>query len=315
MLRVGVDYGGTKIAFGLYDEDMCLLARKRVRTDVHAQPDTAIDAMARDIAALVQGAGRTMEEVMGVGVGFPCHVSFEDGRVIIATNLPIWEDVPLRDMLAQRMGLPAYLDNDTNCATLAEHRLGAGQGARHMVYFTVSTGIGCGFVINGDMFRGTHGFAGELGQVFVSDTEGYGSTRTNAGVIQSIASGPQIARYAREQVAAGRKSAILDCAGSLDAIDCEHIGRALAQGDALAEEIVNRTALYLGRMLVNLFELTDIGTIVYGGGVTKLGPRLTQGMIDAFYGLSHGARKCPVDIRPAAFGEDAGLIGAALICG
>lgn len=182
-----------------------------------------------------------------------------------------------------------------------------------MIYMTISTGIGCGFIINGEMFRGTHGFAGEMGQMFVSDTEGYGNARMNAGVVQSIASGPQLARRAREQILAGRESRILAHAGTHDAIDCEHIGRALAEDDALAGEIIDYAADYLGRTLVSFFELTDIGTIVYGGGVTKLGPRLTQGMIDHFYRLSHGAQRVPVDFRPAALGDDAGLIGAALL--
>lgn len=311
MLRVGVDFGGTKIAYGLYGADMRLIERLRVKTDAAAEPLAVLDMMARDIRSLVSSAGHEMAAVTGVGVGFPGHIDFDDGRVIIATNLPRWEEAPLRDELSARVGLPVWLDNDTNTAALAEHRAGAGQGARHMAYMTVSTGIGCGFIINGDVFRGTHGFAGELGQTFVSDDTGYGSLRMNAGVVQSIASGPPLARLAREKVAAGRQSSILASAGTCEAIDCEHIGKALAEGDALATEIVDYAAKYLGRALVNLYELMDIGVIVYGGGVTKLGSRLANGMIDQFYGLSHGARKRPVDFRPAALGEEAGLIGAA----
>lgn len=313
MLRVGIDFGGTKVAYGLYDEAMRPLGKLRVRTDADAAPESVIAAMAADIGTLLARAGHAGEAAAGVGVGFPCHIDFDGGRVIIATNLPRWEDVPLRDRLSETLGVPVWVDNDTNCAALAEHRLGAGRGAKHMTYVTVSTGIGCGFILNGEVFRGTHGFAGELGQVFVSDTHGYGTARTNAGVIQSIASGPQLARLAREKITAGRTSAILAHAGHADAIACEHIGLALQDGDALAIEITDHAARYLGRMLVNLFELMDIGVIVFGGGVIKLGPRLVEGMVETFYSLSHGARKCPVDFRPAALGEDAGLIGAALL--
>lgn len=313
MVRVGVDFGGTKVAYGLYDGAMRLVGRHRRSTDVGAQPEAVLDTMAADIRDLLRQGGYEAQDLAGVGIGFPSHIDYDGGRVLIATNLPVWEDVPLRDLLAQRLDAPVWVDNDTNAATLAEHRLGAGQGARHMIYMTISTGIGCGFIINGDMFRGTHGFAGELGQIFVSDVHGYGNERMNAGVIQSIASGPRLARRAREAIAAGRESRILLHAGTVEAIDCEHIGRALSDGDALAEEIVDHAAEYLGRMLVSLYELTDIGTIVYGGGVTKLGPRLTDGMIDRFCALSHGARKCPVSFHPAALGDDAGLLGAALL--
>lgn len=313
MLRIGIDFGGTKIAYGLYSDTMECLHRLRVKTDADAMPDTVLDGMAQDIDRLLAESGHSLSQVCGAGLGFPSHIDFDEGRVIIATNLPRWEDVPLRDLLAQRLGIPVFVDNDTNTAALAEHRQGAGIGAKHMVYMTISTGIGCGFIINGALFRGTHGFAGEMGQMFVSDTHGYGTERMNAGVVQSIASGPRLADLARSRIQAGAQSSILAHAGCPEEITCEHIGAALAEEDPLAIEIVDHAVFYLGRMLVGLYELTDIGVVVYGGGVTKLGPRLTQGMQDTFYSLSHGARKRPVDFRPATLGEDAGLLGAALI--
>ncbi len=313
MLRVGIDFGGTKIAYGLFDEDMRLIERLRVKTDAEAAPRDAMNGMARDVEALLQKAGCKIAAVCGVGIGFPCHIGYDQGAVLIATNLPLWEDVLLRDEIKARLGVPVWVDNDTNCAAFAEYRQGAGRGARHMTYMTVSTGIGCGFVLNGAMYRGTHGFAGELGQIFVSDTQGFGTSRMNAGVVQSISSGPALAKLAREWIGQGRKSAILTYAGSPEAIACEHIGMAYAEGDALAAEIVEHGVTYLARMLVNLYELMNIGVIVYGGGVLKMGKRMTEGMIEEFYRLSHGARKCPVDFRPAALGDDAGLIGAALM--
>ncbi len=313
MLRIGIDFGGTKIAYGLYDNDMRLLDRLRVKTDAEAQPEAVMDAMARDVRALMDQAGYPMADLAGIGIGFPSHISYEQGSVLIATNLPLWEDVALRDELGARLGVPVWVDNDTNCAALAEHRLGAGQGARHMAYMTVSTGVGCGFILNGEMYRGTHGFAGELGQMFVSDREGFGTRRMNAGVVQSISSGPAMVKLAQARIAEGRRSTIPAHAGTADAIMCEHIGAAYAEGDALAAEIVEHAVLYLGRTLVNLYELMDIGVIVYGGGVLKIGPRLVDGMIEVFYSLSHGAKKCPVDFRPAALGDDAGLIGAGLM--
>lgn len=314
MLRIGIDFGGTKIAYGLFDAQMRLVQRLRVATDAAATPDAVMDRMAEDVRALIRRAGHGPADVAGVGIGFPGHIDYGAGRVIIATNLPIWEEVPLRVLLAERLGLPVWLDNDTNTATLAEHRQGAGQGAPHIVYVTISTGIGCGFIIHDRVFRGTHGFAGELGQMYISDRYGYGNERMNDGVIESIASGPRLARLARERIEAGEESHILFHAGGNPAkIRTEHIGLALAEGDALAGEIIDFAAAYLGRMMVNLYELTDIGVIVYGGGVTKLGPRLMDAVEETFLRLSHGARKRPPVFVPAALGDDAGLIGAALL--
>lgn len=313
MPRIGIDFGGTKIAYGLFDDQMQCVDRLRVKTDAKAQPDAVMDAMQQDIRALLARNGMQMHDLDGVGIGFPSHVDYDAGSIVIVTNLPLWEDVPLRDAMQERLGVRVALDNDTNCAALAEHRHGAGQGAEHMVYVTVSTGIGCGYIINGKMYRGAHGFAGELGQMFVSDTLGYGTQRTNAGTIQSIASGPQLARYARELIENGEQSEILKLAGCLDDICTEHIGAALQSGDALAAQIVDFAALQLGRMFVNLFELLDIECIVYGGGVTKIGARLTDAMIEHFYAMSNGARKRPIQFHKAALGDDAGLLGAALL--
>lgn len=312
-MRIGIDFGGTKITYGLFDEDMRMVDSLRVRTDRLAMPEQVMDGMARDIDRLLTHNQCGLEAVAGIGIGFPGHIIYQKGLVLMATNLLTWENVPLRDELHARFGIPVYVDNDTNCAALAEHRIGAGCGASNMAYLTVSTGIGCGFILGGNLYRGTHGFAGELGQMFVSDTHGYATEKTNAGVIQSIASGPQLEKLARESIALGIKSSILTHARTLDSIRCEHIGMALEDNDTLAMQLVDHAAKYLGRMLVNLYELLDVGTIVFGGGVMKLGPRLRNNMVQAFYSLSHGARACGVEFKEPALGDDAGLIGAGMI--
>lgn len=312
-MRIGIDFGGTKITYGLFDENMHMIDNLRVRTDRLAMPEKVMDGIVQDIHALLAHHTLGLEVVSGIGIGFPAHIIYAEGLVLMATNLPTWERIPLRDELTRRLGIPVTVDNDTNCAALAEHRIGAGHGAANMAYVTVSTGIGCGLILDGNLYRGTHGFAGELGQIFVSDMHGYATERTNAGVIQSIASGPQLEKLARDSISLGTRSSILTYAGSLDDIRCEHIGMALQDNDALAGQIVDHGAKYLGRMLVNLFELLDIGTIVYGGGVMKLGPRLRDGMLQVFYGLSHGARMCAVDFKEPALGDNAGLIGAGMI--
>lgn len=315
MKRIGIDLGGTKTIYGLFDENMRIKDRLRVNTERLATPAQVMDGIEQDLDKLLRRNKCSMKEITGIGIGFPGHICYDDGLVLMATNLPKWENVPLREALTARLGVPVWVDNDTNCAALAEHRQGAGRGAPHMVYVTVSTGIGCGLIINESLFRGTHGFAGELGQIFVSDMHGYGSERTNAGVVQSIASGPQLERLARESIALGINSSIVTHAHTLDAIRCEHIGMALEDNDALALQIIDHASKYLGRMLVNLFELLDIGVIVYGGGVMKLGPKLRNSMLQMFFSLSHGARRCKVEFREPLLGDDAGLIGAAMIAG
>ncbi|MGI6238021.1 MAG: ROK family protein [Christensenellales bacterium] len=310
---IGIDVGGTKILYGVFDEHMNLLRVIQRSTDPELKPDQLMDQITGHVSELLRGAGIKREEVRGIGAAFPSHIDFERGIVLETSNIVMLNNVPVRALLEERLGLPVWLDNDANVAALAEHRLGAGRGHRDMIYVTVSTGIGGGLILNGDLYRGIHGAAGEIGHMFISDAAGSPCGCGVTGCVQSIASGPHMAEYAMNRIKEGEESSILKYAGTFSRIDMVAVGRAFQEDDPLAVEVVARGAEYLGRMFHSLYQIFDINVFVYGGGVMKLGPRFIEMIVSSYKRYSQMEARYPAHFLAAELGDNTGMIGAALL--
>ena len=310
---VGIDLGGTNISVGLFDREMHAVKTIETLTDVELEADRMMDHLADMVKRLLRETRLTNDDIRGVGAAFPSFIDYENGIVVDTSNIISLNDLPARDMLADRLDLPVYLDNDANAAALAEHRLGAGRGHDDMIYVTVSTGIGGALILNGKLYRGMHGMAGEIGHMFISDSTGYPCSCGVTGCVQSISSGMHMARYAIDRIKEGLDSRILDHAGTISNVDMVAVGRALSDGDSLALEVVNRGAEYMGRMLHSLNMIFDINVFVIGGGVMKLGKRYMDRIVAAYRHYSLMDQKYPAQFLPTELGNDAGLIGAALL--
>ncbi|MBQ8110205.1 MAG: ROK family protein [Clostridia bacterium] len=310
---IGIDVGGTHIKLGLFDSAMQLLAEQSFLTDKDATALELMDFLALKARALAEKAGIRLEDVRGIGAAFPSSIDARKGLTLESSNIVALNDQPVRDMLQQRLNLPVYVDNDGNVAALAEHRYGAGRGYDNMIYATLATGIGGGLILNGQLYRGMHGMAGEIGHMFVSDSTGYPCGCGVIGCVHSICSGVFMARYAMDRIKEGAESRILDYAGTLSNIDMVAVGRALQMNDPLALEVVNRGAEYLGRMFHSLNLIFDINIFVYGGGITNLGHRFTDRMIASYRHHSLIDQKYPAKFIPAELGGRAEIIGAALL--
>ena len=309
---VGIDVGGTRIQLGLFSESK-IVAEKHFLTDKEISAVELMDLLASQVRKLVTSNGLTLEDVRGVGAAFPSYIDYEKGMCIETSNIMSLNDQPVRDMLSQRLNLPVYVDNDGNLAALAEHELGAGRGYDNLIYAELSTGIGGGLILNGKLYRGMHGMAGEIGHMLVSDSIGYPCGCGLIGCVQSISSGLYMARYAMDRIKEGEESRILDYAGTISNIDTVAVGRALNVNDPLALEVVNRGAEYLGRMFHSLNQIFDINVFVYGGGVTNLGHRFVDRMIAAYRHHSLMDQKYPAKFLPSELGHRASLVGAALL--
>ena len=310
---VGIDVGGTNIKLGLFDANMQLISELKYMTDKDGTANELMNYLAQQVKSLLEKAGLTSRDVRGVGAAFPAYVDFRRGMTLESANLVALNDQPVREMLEKRLDLPVFVDNDANVAALAEHRYGAGRGYDNLIYATLATGIGGALILNGQLFRGMHGMAGEFGHTFISDSTGYPCGCGVIGCVHSIASGFFMARYAMDRIKEGEESRILDYAGTLSNIDMVAVGRALQMNDPLALEVVNRGAEYLGRMFHNLNQIFDINIFVYGGGITNLGHRFTDRMIASYRHHSLIDQKFPAKFIPAELGERAGVIGAALL--
>jgi glucokinase len=307
VLTLGVDVGGTKLLAGVVDEHGAVLARAGAAT-----PKTDVDAIADGIAALVHEL-RAQHDVAALGIGAAGWMTPDGALVRFAPHLA-WRDEPLRDVVAERTGLPVTVDNDGNTTAWAEHRFGAGRGVDDLVAVTVGTGIGCGLVLGGRIHRGAAGVAAEPGHMRVVP-DGRRCPCGNRGCWERYASGSALETEARElaRTSPAAAGALLDLvAGDVDAIDGRIIAQAAERGDAAALDCFRVVGGWLGQGLADIAALLDPARFVIGGGVGAAGELLLAPAREAFRTAltGRGHRPWP-EIVPAALGTDAGLVGAA----
>ncbi len=310
---VGIDLGGTKINTALVNADGGIIAQDYRATQAEKGPEAVIAQLVDAASDVITRGGISPKQVCAVGVAAPGPIHAESGVVTTPPNLPGWRDVPLRQLIQDKLGLPTALENDANAAALAEHHFGAGQGTRHMIYVTASTGIGGGFILDGKLYGGATGAAGEIGHMTILP-QGPLCACGNRGCLEALASGTAIARAAQERVKYGVPTLIADLAeGDPDRISAKLVAEAAAQGDIEAQEIVTEAMGYLGVGMANLVDAFNPELIVIGGGLTKMGERLfdpVRRMVDrrAFRAAAQVVR-----IVPAQLGDDVGILGAATV--
>jgi glucokinase len=245
-----------------------------------------------------------------IGVSFGGPVDAGSGTVRLSHHVPGWEGVPLASLLEAEFGAPVRVDNDANVAALGEHRFGVGQGFDSLLYLSVSTGVGGGWILDGKPWRGADGMAGEIGHTVV-DPAGPLCLCGKRGCVERLASGPYMAQSARELLGSSpeRGRLLLDLAGGdPEVITGQLIAEAAGQGDPLAREVLERAAWALGVGIGNAANLINPRRFVLGGGVTKSGQRFWDT-------LRRTARETALpevqfEILPAALGDDAPLWGA-----
>jgi len=306
-LTIGLDVGGTKVAGGVVDEEGKVLASLRRPT-----PGTSPRYVEDTIAAVVADL-RHEHEIDAVGIGAAGFVDADRARVVTAPNLA-WRDEPLRDEVARRIGLPVVVENDANAAAWAEHRFGAGQDESNLAVVTIGTGIGGGLVLDGTLFRGRFGMGAEFGHMQVVP----GGRRCGCGqrgCWEQYCSGRALLREAREiaEVQPAYGGRLLELGGGEpEGIEAPEVTQAALEGDPAALDCFAEVGGWLGRGLADLAAVLDPGLLVVGGGVADAGELLLGPARAAFsQGLSGGAYRPLAQVRLAALGNDAGVVGAA----
>jgi glucokinase len=312
---LGIDIGGTNLVVGSVAEDgSTMVASASEPTHSEAGATDVVDRLVglaeRAIATTRREAPGA--EILGVGVGAPGPLDTKRGIVLLTPNLG-WVNMPLRQLIHDRLGLPAALDNDANCAVLGEWWVGAARGARHAIGITIGTGIGGGLIIDGRLYHGASDVAGEIGHTTI-DTEGRRCKCGNYGCLEAYASGPNIALRAVEELEAGAESrlrALVD--GDLGKVTAQTVYQAAADGDELALEVVNDTAKFLGVGIGNLLNVFNPEVVVVCGGVTLAGDHLFEPLRRE---VARRAFKPAVNacrIVPGELAGTAGVYGAAKI--
>ena len=273
---LGVDIGGTNLVVGSVAEDgSTVLAAASEPTHAESGATDVVDRLVALAERAIVATRREAPgaEILGVGVGAPGPLDTKRGIVLLTPNLG-WVNLPLRQIIHERLGLPAALDNDANCAVLGEWWVGAARGARHAIGITIGTGIGGGLILEGKLYHGASDVAGEIGHTTI-DTEGRRCKCGNYGCLEAYASGPNIALRAIEEIEAGAVSRLPSLVGGdLSKITAQTVYQAARDGDDLALEVVNDTAKFLGVGIGNLLNVFNPEVVVVCGGVTLAGDHL-----------------------------------------
>jgi glucokinase len=308
---LAVDLGGTKIIAAVILSGGKIVSRNYVLTLADKGPKAVIDRLLSVVSGAMAQAKLKASEPSGIGIAAAGIINIKEGVVTTSPNLPKWRDVPLRDIVADRMGMVTYLINDASAAALGEHRFGVGKGVNNLVYLTVSTGIGGGIIIDGKLYSGTDGCAGEIGHMII-EANGPLCNCGNLGCLEALASGSAVAREAVRRIKQGEKSSIAELVGGrLESINAEIVASAARQGDPLACDVIAKAANYLGIGLTNLVDIFNPELIVAGGGMSKMGNMLLK---PARKVVKERAFKLPaqtVRIVRSRLGSNAGIIGAA----
>ena len=314
-LYAGVDIGGTKLLTLIADAKGTVLAEVRLPTRASADPREVLDDAVRTIESALAEAGRSRADLSAVGLAIAGPVDFKRGVVTSSPNLPEWRDVPAVTMVSAALGLPAVLENDANAAALGELHFGAARGLRHVVYLTVSTGIGGGIIIDGRLYRGASGSAGEFGHM-VLDPGGPVCGCGNRGCFETLASGTAIAREGSAAAARGESPALARLAAEQGELTAEDIAEAAEAGDAVAAEIVARAADFFGIGLAAIVNALNPESIIIGGGVSKMGDRYLGPAEAAMRAHAFDLPAGAVSLRQSVLGDHAAALGAvALVSG
>jgi glucokinase len=303
----GIDLGGTQVRAALVEGGR-VLARAAEPTDVAGGPAAVLGQIERLMGRVLPRAG--WSGLGGLGICSPGPLDTETGTVLNIPTLPGWDGLPLRDLLARRTGLPVVLENDGIAAAFGEWRHGAGQGMRHLVYVTVSTGIGGGAVVDGRLLHGRRGMAGHVGHL-VLDPAGPPCSCGARGCFEAHASGRALGRAARALAPLHPEGRLAASAPSGE-LTARHVVEAAREGDALALRLLADEARHLGLGFTGLIHLFSPEAVVMGGGVSDAFDLLEDGIRAAIRARAMAAfREVPV-IR-AALGGNSGLIGAAAL--
>jgi len=302
---IGIDLGGTKMLLGVLDGGSETVWESRERSAGESEEEL-VELLVREIAeARGQRSG-----VKAVGMGIPATIDHEKGLAVAAVNLPI-ENLPIRDLMVERTGLPTFVDNDANVAALAEHLFGAARGADNAVMLTIGTGIGGGLILGGEIYRGATGAGAELGHMAIQmDGPGCQGNCPNRGCVEALASGTALGREGQAAAESNPDSALGKLLAEEKPVDGKAVTEAAQDGDETAIGVFDLVGGRLGVALASFANIFEPEVIVVGGGVMAAGELL---LAPARRELEARALR-PMNRTPviaAELGEDAGMIGAA----
>jgi glucokinase len=293
---LGLDLGGTSIKAAVVNRNGKLLEERQNATPA----DRSVTETVATIAGLINDLHNTRPDLTGVGLGSPGLVDKERRLIRLSPNFPDWKNVPLKELVAEKTDLPIHLENDVNCFALAEQRWGAAKGLDHVLALALGTGIGGGIVLNGELYRGDSGGAGELGHISV-DMWGLKCNCGNRGCAERYVGVEWFVRDAR------------DALDDPEISSPEEVSNRAEKGDQRAIDFIEGKGFIVGVVCTTLIHIFDPQAIVIGGGIAQCGEPLFHGIHKSIAERAYADLAGKVEILPAKLGTNAGAIGAAAI--
>lgn len=299
---IGIDLGATKIALGLIDPADRIVAYRRIPTDAHTGSQSVVECIAQSVSELERELPRR-KRIAALGICTPGPVDHQTGTLIDPPNLSGLHNTPLQKLLAERLGIPVKLEHDAKAAALGEFYYGAGRGEQSMIYIVVGTGVGAAIVLDGQLYRGIHNSAGEVGHITL-DRHGELCSCGSRGCLETYMSGPWLARrYQRALDRAEQRR------GNQQPITGELVACLAEQGDALALEIMTGAGEALGVAVASLAMVLDIGLYVVGGSVSKAGDLILEPARRTVPFCSYRSVSSCIRIVATELGEDGPILG------
>jgi glucokinase len=304
---LAADFGGTHLRAAVIGEGGEIFHRADHETPATGSPQ---DAVFRVVELLAQTAAAAAHAPSAVCIATAGLINANEGKVILAPNIPGFRNLVLTTPVAQRLGIPAFIENDASAAALGEFRFGAGKGTRHLLHATLGTGIGGGIVVDGKLYRGATGLAGEIGHIIL-DPSGPKCNCGSRGCLEAMVSGVAFAERARKLLESGKSRVLHEIVGYGEPT-AEHLYNAATKGDTLCEAEIRHGGHLLGLGLGSLVNVLNPDAVTLSGGLLAMGEMLLGSMREAMYSLAYGPAAGTL-LRTSTLGEDAGLLGAAAV--
>lgn len=310
---IGVDIGGTKVKFGVVDDSGALLQDHLVPTEAVQGPNHVVEQIAKGVRHLLDKAGDIQGDFIGIGIGAPGTVDLDGGTVKYPPNFPNWGMFRLGDEIKKIFNVRVEVDNDANAAAVGEAKFGAGVGHPNFIMITLGTGVGGGIIMDGKIFRGTTGGAGELGHISI-DYNGPRCNCGNYGCIEAYVGQRYVSKRTVERLKDHPESKIIALAkGDMSKVEPYLISVAANQGDEFALEVFKEMGTLIGVALATILNILDYRLVIVGGGVANAGKPLFDAMNESTRSRVLAPMREEVQVVPAKLGNHAGILGAAAL--
>jgi glucokinase-like ROK family protein len=305
---VGIDLGATHYGMLVTDFAGRILNESEARLDIRMAPEIYINKIDDALRLMLADAQLSLDDILAIGMGVPGPISTRAGTVVAPPIMPGWDKYPIRIKAQELWGRPVSLNNDAELGALGEWAHGAGRGERQLAYIKVGTGIGAGLLLDGKIFQGATGCAGEIGHVTVRDS-GPWCTCGNYGCLEALAGGGAIAKKAREAVLAGKRTQLASI-HPVDDVTARDVAHAARLGDLVAQQIMAEAGGYLGIGIASLVNVFNPSMIVIGGGVAQIGDLLLEPIRQVVRDRSLRSASQAVRITAAVLGRRSTSMGA-----